>query len=546
MLRDNLQEIYHAVKSSENLNLCLTANFSGTRIYDSTRGWGRLWRWFYGIIDRLTFHDYHLEKLKQAVIQTHLIFQKHLTPLQQNISCYENYLKKVGAGYEIAEGSVHAARQGIRLWNQSTLPFVKLMRHCDHPKLNQLFRMCFGEDIDVLKLWCPQFVTTSEALEKVIDIEGLSQGPLPLEVFKKIQRKKTLNTLDHKALDKWIKRINQASDCVDRLHSALKMIGECYHSGKNNDVNREVTRLEVFLEDKGCDVFKQCDKQQMHWRKDLKSGMTLTYENQQLVLGSQIPSAKVDGDKTLVFTVDDVAKVVLVAQNTSLLSMRQFRQIEVDNSDIEPAGLEICDEGRWAVMERLQALDSRRWYSLPEQLNLHPIDCPLVHELSALIGKCVKQQITPTNFSAASLMYDQQYRLKALKPLIRKSFDFNALEDFAFACAANNAVVFKHVMSASGLSTHPVGLFYHEIIKNALKGDQTAIDDMAGIYKIVDPKIVERGTSLVNEVLVLRDQHILKMRQTYPHKNIKSILRQVNAKLITSHKESGACGRWLL
>ena len=109
--------------------LYLVANLSGTRIYDSTRGWGRLWRWFYRIIDRLTLQNYRLSKLQQAVEYTHRIFQEQLISLRQHMTCYETYLQKAGGGYEIIEGPVHDARKGIRLWNQSTLPFVKLMRH---------------------------------------------------------------------------------------------------------------------------------------------------------------------------------------------------------------------------------------------------------------------------------------------------------------------------------------------------------------------------------------------------------------------------------
>lgn len=521
---------------------------AGTRIYESTRGWGRLWRWFYKIIDRFTCRDYRLEKLKQAVIHTHRIFQAHLDSLQQHISCYDTYLKKVGGGYEVAEGPVHVARRTILLWNRSTLPFIKLMRQCEYPKLNQLFQMCFGENIDLSTLWHTSSIATAEAAGKVIEVEGLSQGPLPLEVLKKIVKNKSLNSFDQKELNKWIKRIDQVPDCVDQLHGALKCIVDCYRPGNHQEVSRsnEIARLEVFLEDKGCRVFKQCDKQHIQWRNELKNGMALTYGNQQWILDSQIPSTKIHGDSTFVYATDHVAKVVLVAQNKALLAMRQLRQQSPNDWGIEPACLEVCDDGRWGIMERLQPLESRQWHTLPGETEVHSEDSLLVKELCELIEKLVKQQMMPSNFSATSLMYDQQYRLKALHletSFGKKSFDFNALEDFVFACAANNPVIFKHLMSASSLSMHPIGIFYHELIKNALKGDQTTIDDMAGIYKIVDPKVVDRGIVLVKEVLALRDQLCLKMRQAYPNRDMKSIVTEVNTKLMQSHKETKACGR---
>ncbi|MBA3816977.1 MAG: hypothetical protein H0X29_10770 [Parachlamydiaceae bacterium] len=227
----------------------------------------------------------------------------------------------------------------------------------------------------------------------------------------------------------------------------------------------------------------------------------------------------------------------------SVLSMRQFRQVESNCFDIEPAHLEIYAEGSWAIMERLHPLESRQWQTLSGDLHLHPLDTPLVNELSGLIGKSLKAQITPLNFAATALMYDHQFKIKALKPMKIQSLDFNALEDFAYACAGHNTAVFKQLMIKSGLFSHPIGKFYHELIKNALKGDQTSIDDMAGIYKIGDAKVVDRGIVLVKEVLALRDQMSLKMRHAHPEKEMKSILMEVNAKLMHSHHESKGCGR---
>jgi hypothetical protein len=553
MLRSNFQEIYHAVKYSESQGICLAANMSGTRIYDSTRGWGRLWRWFYSFIDLLTFHNYRLAKLKQAILYTHRIFQEHLFSLKQHLSCYETYLKKLGSGYVVDEEPVHIARKGIRLWNQSTMPFINLMRECQHPKLNHLFRLCFGAQVELSTLWDHPDVAVTEAAGKMIDIEGLSQGPLPLEAFKKILRNKPLNSLDQKELNKWIARINQVPNCVDKVHAALNFISDCYHKGDDNKTNMDVVRLEIFLEDRGCKIFKQCDKQQMHWRTSLKKGMTLTQGDQRWILYSQFPSTKIAEDDTLVFAIDNDAKVIIIPKNKVVLSMRQFRQRHSNSLDITPACLDICANGSWALMERLQPLESRQWQSLPEQAILHTDDRQLVKELSLFIEKCVKKQETPVNFNVASLMYDQHYHLKALNMEIKRatecrapSFDFNALEDFAFACAANNRVVFKHLMIDSGLSAHPIGMFYHELIINALNGDQTSIEDMAGIYKITDPQAVDRGLEVVKEMLALRDQCSLKMRQCYPDMNLKTIMSDVNAKLIKAHKESGACGRTIL
>lgn len=548
MLQSNLQEIYHAVKFSGK-HLCLTANMSGTRIYDSTRGWGRLWRWFYRIFDNLTFIDYRLAKLKQAIIHTHCIFQTQLHSVQQDLSGYTTYLKRLGSGYSVAEETMHALRQRIQKWNRSTLPFLNLMQGCQHPKLDQIFRLCFGEHIEFSTLWSNAEVTRIEAAGKVIDLEGLSQGPLPLAVIKKILRTKPLNTFDRRELDRWINRLNQSPDCVERLYAALRAILNIYLKDHQTP-SLEILRLGTCLEDYGCQVFRQSDKQHIVWRSGLKNGTVLNSGKQQWVLGSQIPFTKMDADNTLIFSTDNSAEVILVAHNKVVLGMRHHWQEKHNNYGLEPAHFEVYEEGRWAVMEKLDSVVERNWQSVSGQSELHSDDVPLVHELSDLIGKFVKKEKMPLKFCADALMYDPNYRLKYLNvdmaaevQVQNDFFDFNALEDFVFACAGNNLAVFKHLMTASGLAMHPTGEFYHELIKNALKGDQTSVEDMAGIYKILDPNVVIRGAALLKEVCALRDLQMLKLRQAHPDKDKKAILLEANARLLHSHKATAACGR---
>jgi hypothetical protein len=517
-------------RSFGNHEPALTANFSGTRVYDSTRGWGRLWRWFYGVINRLTFKNFQLEKLKQSINHTHHLFQQQLILLRQNISSYENYLKQSGSGYEINESLIHPIRQQIQLWNQSTLPFIKLIRngHCD--KLNQLFKLCFGESLEYSILWDVPYSLVSESIANLIDIEGVIQGPMPLEVFKKILKNKPLNLLDSKALEKWIRKINQCP-YVDKVNGALVAIVNRYLP-REMDKSTQVIRLKIFLEEKGCDVFRQDDLEHLKWRNEVKNGTMLSHGNLQWEIEASIPSLKLEGDKTLIFTLKNSSKVLLIGQNVSVLGMRALRLKDFKDCAIQPASLEIYEEGRWAVMEWMCSLESRQWLTPQGNNSLHPSDLALANELSKLIERSIKQQTTPSNFCSASLMYDQNQKLRMLKPMVDKAFDFNALKEFAIACAAGNQAVLKYIMIKSGLADHPVCVFYRELIKNALEGDETSIDDMAGIYKILDPRVVEKGAILVKEMLAVRDERSLKMRQKYPYKETKLILKEVNSELM--------------
>lgn len=85
--------MYHALHSPEQRSLNLVANYSGTRIYDSRVGWGRLWRIFYAISDRIGKQDWRFDRMKSAILYTHELFHKQLPFVQEHVSNYEHYLQ---------------------------------------------------------------------------------------------------------------------------------------------------------------------------------------------------------------------------------------------------------------------------------------------------------------------------------------------------------------------------------------------------------------------------------------------------------------------
>lgn len=547
LLSDNFQEIYHALHSTEKKGLNLVSNPSGTRIYDATRGWGRLWRWFYQIIEWATGKGTRLNKLKDAILYTHNVFQAQLPLIQRYLIHYEKYLKQSAGGYAVNEDNYFISRKVITHWNASTGPFVKLMQRQSYPKMNQLLHYCFGQELSrqqTKQLFSSPDTERLKQCQKIINLEGILQGPLPLAIFKKFIKNKPLNALEYKELDKWIKKANKISPDVRLFHEALAALTFLWKKDaeKPIDDTLELVRLEAFLEERGCAIFQKEDPKHIQWRRQLKKGVQLAYKENIITLGNQIVPSTSRNDRTLVFNLDNSTNhVVLTAQNKVVLPLKKFKQQHASECGIEPAKiLDVLEDGRWGIMEKLKPLNSRKWSSVSGSISNE--DRTEIESIKNLLQSFVRKNFTPESFSKASLMFDSQNQLKTLKSTSKCAFDFNALEDFIYQFSSGNLTIFQYLMENTGLSSHLTAQFYCDMIANALRGDLAHADDMAGIYKISDPKVVDRTNLLTNQVVTLQKQLCAKILELHPDLDFKSIETKVNNQILLCHKATKASG----
>lgn len=547
LLKSNFQEIYHAVQSADVHALPLVANFSETHIYDSRYGWGRLWFWVYQGAAWFTNKNYRLEKLKGAILHTHTIFHHQLPIVIGHLHTYEGYLKLAWKGYSVKESDYSASRHAITEWNCSTRPFIKMMHRLQNPRMEKLLSYCFGEVLSqkrVSALFSPADYHVLSDCQKIINLEGLTPGPLPAGQLIKILKDKSLNSVEDKELVKWIKKVNKSIKSPLHLHKALIALENQYKKSKKENLSEKmgVIALEVFLEDKGCVVFQQEDFKHLRWLQQLKNGSNISFGGINIVLGNEINPRISEIDHTHVFALEENAhRVALVAQNTTALFIKQFRNQQKNGSGIDPAPiLEISPDGRVAIMERLKPLGSIKWTSADTQISQR--DLAFVNTLTQLLQGFVTQNRTPSNFKTSQLLFDNQYHLRGLKPATEQSFNFNALEDFVFECAGGNLTIFRHFMEASGLATHSTAKFYHELVASTLKGEGVAVDDLAGIYKITDPEVVDRGTDLAQKVLSLRRQICKKIQENMLITDPKLFIQSVDIAILSCYQATKTAG----
>lgn len=549
LVKHNFQEAYHAASQKLPTSLSLVPNLSGTRLYDSSKGWGKLWSCFFGIGEGLTGKNLQSPRRRNAVLLCHQTFLKQLAQLSPHLKDYQDYLDKMGKEYAVKESDLFVARNTITQWNQATRPFIQLLKRTSNPSLVQLFQNCFGKHLtkeELSHLFIPPAENCLRRYQFIIDLEGLNGGPLPLVAFKKIIKGKPLNLVDNKALEKWIKRMNpMGAHSGGLIHKALKAITGHYLK-KIEDwdcCQSDVARLELALEDKGCTVLQQPDPKHISWRQQLKPGSRVRFNSKHLILGSEFPSDNLMRDQSCVFNVEgEAARVAVVAQNCAVLPIKQLRNSLHGDLGILPVQiLEIASNGKIALVERLKPLNSMIWQS--RNGIVCNDDQPILKTLVALMQWLIRNDFTPSNFSSAFLMFDNQYRLKTLKPMQKLPFDFNALEDFAFHCADGNLTIFQHLMQKSNLTSHPTAIFYHEIVLNALNEVTFDLNDLAGIYKIGDSRVIERGKELIHTFLAMRQNLLNQFKSNHSQQELKEDKAAFSSSILANHRKSQAAGR---
>jgi len=548
-LRSNFQELYHIAHNPASNRHSLIPDLSGTHIYDSNHGSGLFLNCFYKCINSFTKWDFVHTKLKQSINYTQKIFLKELALMEPFLLSYQTYLKRAGNGYAVVEAEYSHARKAISTWNASTQKFIKLINTLPKDNIVLVILKQTLTDANPEAQQRPLFQTpiTSalNSCQKIIDLEGMTKGSLPLEVIKKLLKKKPLSTSDQKSIDSWSKKVQHISaDKVQLVHRCLQTIASLYlQPDQQSSEKGDAAPIEALLEKTGCTLFQQKDPTHISWRDQLEAGTSIPYKDTKIILGTEINPLPTPGDKTRVFEVKDHPDIVaLVARNQAELSIRRLLQATKNDFGIPLANIvEIFHDGRVAFMERLQSLGAFKWTSSNGILSQE--DAPVVNALAALLQEFINNKFTPSNFKPTAILLNSQYQLRTLKPMTKRSFDFNALEEFVTKCAGENRTVFKHLMTASGLSTHSTATFYYDIISTAFKGEEMDASTLAAIYDSSDPKVVDRGEVLVEEALPLWRELCTELRTFFPLRKKQELNQEVGKALIECHKASKAAGK---
>lgn len=560
-LGSNLQEIYSGSHKKDGKIPALVANMAGTRIYDSSRGWGRLWRYFYGILNYFGGGNIKLAKLRKALEKTTQIFQAQLKIITAHAEKYLKYLGERCEGGNPPESDFRISRRAISDWNNATLPFLRLV-HSKKNKELTLFLNHFSQGRSPIEeafssSLFPQF----KSYQQIISLEGLFGEALPLSHLKKMTMGIDLGTTENEQMNHWIIALNKHAEVAENISLIQEALRGIVSHIKTNHTSRflaepNFSTLALALIARNCRIFEKRDIKHILWRESLKKGSEISCNGKPIVLGEPIGKKKEgEEDNILIFEMErDPESVVIIGINRATLGLRQKKALAPNYWGIESMTVkELDSHGRCAVVERLRdPTGGKSWLSSNSILS--PEDVRRCQPLLLFITNCLKTNITPVHFFPRYVMVDKEGKMKYAKvlaePSTRRLFSFNKLEKFVYQAASGNSIVFQHLMKASQLSRHRFSSFYRTVIENTLKessthGNEIAIKEMKELYalrEIQDVTIEKRAEILITQILKMKKKCCKKVRALHPHQTKEEIDKKVIAELIKKYQASDAAG----
>lgn len=465
--------------------------------------------------------------------KTHKIFHDTLPLIQKNIKTYQSYLQKKSAGYEVKERNFHKTRSSITAWNNATVTFLDFIRSGGNDKLSALFKKYFPSDIEAGNneppFSCDEEMESLQGLQKIINIEGHLHEPLPLTILEKLAAGKIVTESEKKDLGVWIDKLNKLKSIfhVSLFHDAMVALVN-YLSTLQYPEPPSLASLELGLSDRGLKLFTEEEDEHIKWRKELKPGDRLRYLGKEITLDEQIGKKYYDKDSNLVFGIkEDPEKVVYIGRNRAVLGIREKINKDYSGGLRSAEFIEIDPLGRFAIMEKLyDSLDHYQWKS--KQGSAIPrSDRDFINPIAELVAWLIQNDITPDSLSPKHLMFKEKKVLRYTKVCLLGEFDYTALEDFLFECSNGHRSVFCELMNLSRLHAHPCQKFFKKMLGYALEGTEKKSDTVASLDKITDPKVVNRGKTLYDDIRQMKESCCRKICQGYRLDSNNDLLEKV-------------------
>jgi hypothetical protein len=526
LLGSNLQELY---STKDNANPVLVASPFRKKIFNSSSGWGRVYSALYLVLGK----NRRAKRLHTVVVHTHDLFNEHAKFMQGTLEQYHQYVAQASKGQQPNAKQYLRCRWVLTRWYDATHVFLDNVHKQPNSPLQEFLKSnLLSSPKDPSPFTCEPLFKRVSCVQKILDIEGLFQKPLPYAALHKLATSAQLTQQERDDIDKWIQFLNVHSKkfSVHFFHRFLKsLINEFPQGGPIPNL----TKLEMGLVDRECKIFLQRDLKHLSWREQLRPGNVVLCNSKQIVLGERIGVKKEGFDQTIHFAVvGDPHKIFTVGVNEAILGLKKALSEEQGFAVRMASYIEIDASGKCALVEKLsESLNQYPWTSQKDQLSA--ADQDLISPLSGLINWFVKEKISPHHLSPRHLMFDAAGELKSLKLVLKtpsEDFDFNFLENFVCECAAGNRRVFQHLMEASGLHEHPYAKFYEKIVKNALQRNTTTVSMQADLDSITDSRIEEQAQKLYQQISELEMECVQKIQQQCqiaPQKLISAVSKQI-------------------
>ncbi len=538
-LGDTLQEIYSAAhRQKPNV----VASPWSSSIYDSACGLGRFWRWIYKIVSLckcLDWHTLEARRMIKATAQTQLVFEKQLEEITNYVEKYATYVQQCCKGEKSSEDSVTEARNSFIDWQEQVDPFIKLVKNGQNRSFNTLLEERFPKILRDLKLKDSQ-VHRLESCLQVVEVEGLFETALPLQMLWKISRNEEISKAEFKGVKKFKKKINKLCKekqlNAQKLHRLFQAVVELAAEEKKSpkEIARQVAIVEYRLMQEGMKGLFVEDKEHVAWRGSLKEGDAISFNDHIYTLGAQLDLPEQETkrihaavekpkslNKNLVFAVKERSDAVLIIGfNKAMVGTKQIMgQFYKSQGGIiaTAACLDVDTEGRFALYERIpHSLSQITWEATSEKEKLSKRDKEQCKPFIDFAKKCLEKDRTPRHLVPRHLGLDHAMNLKCLRETEDIRLDFNALEEL-FERISNQASVYAYLMKESGLVNHLYAQFYKDMVQYALENEkkeevnEAEFAKLKARYKgagIYYASIIDKGQALYEKVKMIKQKSV--------------------------------------
>jgi len=538
----NLQEIYSACHHRKAEKASLVPSLFSQRVYHTSFGWGRLWKWFYLAVRFLSGKDLKTNRLIKVMQKTEAVFSKRLALVVEHANAYKSYLDKKIRDEEVDEKEVHTLRKSVRRWTRATAPLATDVDKGQNKKISDLFQtyypdsieegkhpFSYGEDADLIK----------EA-QLFIDLEGYLHQPLPLPLLKSLARKRKLTPDEKHELEQWVEVLNRKKKQIP-----LGLFLDCLKSLTDKpSFGGRLIDLEVSLLENGLELLHMSEKEHMSWRNSLQPGDELESSDQTYRLGNPIGLKDEGFDTNLIFEIEgDPDHVIAIGMNRAYWPVKEIIAKEYQWGVEMPAIKEISPDGRFAVIEKLSpSIVENQWKS-PENTPLIHADISILKPIANLFRWWGRKSICPSDFSLDYLMFNGSDELRYTHSLQPQPFNFRLLEDLAHEISQGNLNVYIYLMKESTLANHVSMNFYRKVVEIALDDKPLKVKNVAACRKVTDPEMIRRGKALYKEIHQLRAAIIKTLNREFDDVDEDYLLAEANKELQVWYNETCSASR---
>lgn len=552
LMGDNLQELFTAVHSTEEGKEAeLVPNGFGTRVYYARAGWGRFWRvlfaiWGYCINDCLK-----MRKLKQALQKTKSIFDREKINIAKIFETYQSHLRdkfieKSDDQKDDQKEFLHARYQ-VNNWNDNTLPFVRLMEKGGNSKIKKIFTDAFSTD-QTENEPSPPFIhneclSTMAQFQSIIDVERILEFPLPYAIIKKMSLRLKLVS-EEKEIENFVSLLNEKSKelSLNVLRKAFNVLVKFIETDIINAKLQkpDVNWIGMELAYRNCSIFALPEPKHAQWRASLKSGVTVSCNGKDYVLGEMLGKPKKVDKRHVYRIVDNPDAVIVIGCNKIILGVQSLMSKYLSWGIYPANSIDVDDKGMSAVVEYLpHALNTAAWTT---KNTLTEEDKKYAKPFIEQVKWNLMMGATPLNFNTKNLRYNKDGILKSFKiPLKSPILDFTEAENFIYECSNGQSLIFKYIMTESGFYDHKYAKYYQEITENAIDDEDVGAENVAVFsrHQVVEPNIISRAKVLYKEVEETKRKILKHILENYDITDIQDVGGWVQESMKKVFKQAG-------